>query len=389
MKFYLAPLSVFVAFLFFGSVPASAHAAAALPDTSLRSIIENGVSWLENAQEPNGHFRYEYLPYENSYRDDDNIVRQAGALFQMGEIERMDTKNIYTLRVSMQKSIDYFALLSVPGEYNGKKFRCIKEKGYPYCKLGTTALAAIGLSDFLKAYPSYEKVYGPLLADYNAYILAMKKKDAGFHYYFKPEAKVQKDDESSFSNGEAFFALVRAYERKPSAEVRDVIDDTFSYLDAEVPFDSALYLWAMAGVRDLNLMTPDPVYVSYAHRYTLWRLADNARYVSSTKNRCPYIEGLASADTILEGKKYIPGLRGTIDAMLTETASLQVRSVNMYRYIMDEDGARIAKLADEKRAIGGFLTGHASVDLSQRIDFTQHCLSAYAQTLVDIRGKAF
>ena len=369
--------------------PLGVHAEAKLSDTALRESVKGGALWLAASQEKNGHFRYEYLPYEGVYRDDDNIVRQTGALFELSEIERLDRGNTYNFKKELVRSIGYFETLSAPGSYAGQEFRCIKEGKDFSCKLGATALAAIGVINTLTEYPDLKKKYEPLLLDYMAYIMTMKKDDVGFRYYYYPSRKKQKDDESSFSNGEAFLALVRYDQYAPSTEVKTMVDTTFSYLNNDTLFDAPLYLWVMAAIKDLERTRPQPAYVSYVDRYTAWRLLDNKRYAASTRNRCPYIEGLASAYSVLENHEtqvLKPLVLGTIDSMIAQVSWLQIGSNNLYRYVIDRMGGRFLKLAEPKKAMGGFLTGSDAVDLTQRIDFTQHCLSAYSQALVDIRG---
>jgi len=360
--------------------------AAPLTDDAMRTIIKDGVSWLVAAQEESGHFKYEYVPYEGRYRADDNIVRQAGAFFELGEIARMDEDGTYDLEEQLVRSAHYFEAISVEGSFAGTDFRCVKASGESSCKLGATALAAIGLLDLTATYPEHADDYDMLLDDYRAYLLAMKKEGAGFRYYYNPKLKTQRDDESSFSNGEAFFALVRFEERESDAALRETIDATFSYLETGAAFDSALYLWAMAGLKDLHVLRPSPRYVTYADRYTAWRLSDNARYRNSSGNRCAYIEGIASAHALMSAQTSVTSARveAEIDVMLEKTAHLQVRPVNRYRYV----GGELLQLKDESLALGGFLTGSTEDGLTQRIDFTQHCLSAYAQTLVDVRDAS-
>lgn len=381
MKRYLLTLAIAVS----ASFPAGAYAAV-LSSDDIRTIIEDGVLWLSNAQEENGHFRYEYVPYEGEYRNDDNIVRQAGAFFELGEIARYDTKDGHDLEAELLRSARYFEGLSIEGSYNGREFRCIKGEGEPTCKLGATALAAIGLIDFVERYPKYEKEYAGLLEDYRDYFLAMKKEGAGFRYYYNPKTKNQREQESSFSNGEALLALVRFDMYRQDDEEGGVIDETFEYLDSQVPFDSALYLWAMAALKELHAYDPDPRYVAYAERYTAWRLADNYRYRNSTQNRCAYIEGLASAHVLLSETTTpkASAVEREVDRMLAKTSWLQVKPVNLYRYV----GGKLLRLANPETAVGGFLTGVNADQLTQRIDYTQHCLSAYLQTLADIRNES-
>lgn len=374
-----------------GIVPSRAAAESRLSDEELRNSVERAVDWLLNAQEPSGHFKYEYLPYEGTYRKDDNIVRQAGALFALGEVERFDKGARYDLKDEMIRSADYFGSLSISGTYGGREFRCIKELTASSCKLGATALAAVALMDLLNEYPNAGKQYEKLLDEYVSYILVMKKGGEGFRYYYNPRVKKQRSDESSFSNGEAFFALVRYFERTKDKEAKQIIDETFTYLNDPQKFDSALYLWAMAGMRDLIRLEPKETYRAYVREYTAWRLRDNEQYVRSTHNRCPYIEGLAYAASMQGPLKEAEGgptvkMIDTLNSMLAHTTLLQVGKNYLYRYIADEKGGRLVRLKDERQAEGGFMTGSQPSEWTERIDFTQHCISAYAATLVDVRG---
>ena len=354
-------------------------------------IISRSIDWFKNAQEENGHFRYEYMPYEDRYLDDDNIVRQAGTMYALGEVLRRDTANVYDLKSAMKKSAAYFKELSRRGEYDGKKFQCVvSKKGSNTCVLGTTSLVLVGLLDLVERHPSLAEEYAEIIDDHAAYLVAMKKDGTGFRNYYYVGREEQSDKESSFSTGEALLALVRYYRFHPTDEVKQVIDDTFEYISSdEVPFDFGLYLWAMAALKDLNIIDPQEKYVSYVQDYTDWRIRGFQRRKESTHNMCAYVEGVVSAYSVLEPhtteaekEKYLD----EISYWLGKSAKLQLTEKDTDRLMYSDRTAYFLTLTNPNRAIGGFLTGER--EFTQRIDFTQHCLSSFVQKKVDIDGGA-
>ncbi len=196
------------------------------------------------------------------------------------------------------------------------------------------------------------------------------------------------DEESAFSNGEALLALVRYYQYQQDAQVKGAIDKAFDHLKAQ-PYNGDLHLWIMAALIDMNTLWPKEEYKTYARGFTDWRLTSSNRASRNTHNYCPYVEGIASALILLKN-----------DPKEKNGAFLQeLESRNRFHYMLqltDKDAVRVMNeagniqfktLAEPREtAIGGFLTGDTA--LTQRIDFTQHCITAYVQTLVDIRGEA-
>ena len=360
-----------------------------LSDEELRTIIGNGVEWFKNAEEKNGHFGYEYVAYEDRYLDDDHIVRQAGALYSLGEIARRDEPGRLSLREPLERSIEFFEGLSVPGSANERTFRCVGNSSVnEYCQLGATALALVGILDTVKRYPETIPQYQTLIEDYTNYLLAMKKEGGGFRAGYS-EGGALDDAESAYSNGEALLALVRVYQYAPSEEVKRTIDDAFGYLSSEeVPFDFPLYLWIMAALKDMHALWGKDMYVEYAKAYTDWRVGGMRYRKNSTYNYCAYTEGLVSAYPIFEetltGQEKAD-LQNEINLWLRKNSTLQIGEDDLVRVIRDENGVRFGEIKNREQAFGGFLTG--SEVLTERIDFTQHCLGSYLQKLVDIDGK--
>lgn len=360
---------------------------AALTESELRAAIRGGADWLRHAQEPTGHFRYEYIPYEDQYRNDDNIVRQAGALYALGEILRRDSGDPLRVHNTMKQSIEFFLAQSKESFSAGESFRCItKTETSRVCPLGATALALIGTLAYVQEFPEEARTYDALIRDYRAYILAMQKKSGGFRDRHMVGNGSQSEDESAFSNGEALLALVRLYEHEQSRAVKLAIERSVAHL-REQPFDSNLYLWMMAALRDLNAITPRDTYIDYAHTFTEWRVAGATRNWTRTHNYCPYAEGLASALALLQGniaEAAVAPLRAELDRRNRVHATLQIHDGDRVRLMYEEGTPTFVSLATPRNAVGGFLTG--AHEPTQRIDFTQHCITGYVQTLVDLDG---
>ena len=74
-----------------------------------------------------------------------------------------------------------------------------------------------------------------------------------------------------------------------------------------------------------------------------------------------------------------------IEFWLDKTTWLQLNQASPYRLVEIGGQFQLVKLQNTAIAHGGFLTDENV--LTQRIDFTQHCVSSYLQKLVDIDGE--
>ena len=74
-----------------------------------------------------------------------------------------------------------------------------------------------------------------------------------------------------------------------------------------------------------------------------------------------------------------------IDFWLDHSANLQVDSTDTLHLKYNESITKKARVLEKELSVGGFLTDIN--EPAQRIDFTQHCLSAFLQKMVDIDGE--
>jgi len=356
--------------------------ATPLTPSELRNSIESGTKWLMNAQEPNGHFRYEYIPYENTYREDDNIVRQTGTLYALGEVLKKKSTNAAEVESVVVRAISYFKSITEPTTESG---RCVLNTSVSRtCQLGATSLALIGLLDYLEFKPEKKALYKNDVEGYLTFILEQQKENGGFRNKYRVGSSKQSDAESAFSNGEALLALVRFYEYEKQSEVKTAIDDAFIYLKAK-PYETALYLWITAALKDLHRIAPNDEYVEYAYDFTKWRIEGGAGYLTGLRNTCAYGEGVASALSILEGEiapREYAHYRGVLDRSNRLNRGLQINSKDTVRVFFSSTTPSFKKLENPERAFGGFLTSEK--EPTERIDFTQHCVSMLLQTLTDL-----
>ena len=360
-----------------------------LSNEEIKEIIVGGVEWIIASQEDNGHFTYEYKPYEGEYADDDNIVRQAGTLYALTEVERRDKNDNFDLNKTIESSISFFEQLSPEDEYQDETLRCItKNENSIVCQLGATSLALTAILGYVEAYPEKSEVYENLIESYVTYIMSAKKPDTGFRDEYRVSTGFRGDKESPFSNGEALLALVRYYQYNQREDVKQVIDETFEYLK-DKEFESPLYLWIMAALKDMNVLWPSEDYVSYGKEFTDWRMERLTWRHQTNKNYCAPVEGLASALSLLDNNidsTELLLLRKELDFWNAKNSSFQIGLTDTYRLVAGELGVEIKKAENMQLAKGGFLTAYD--EPTQRIDYTQHCVSTYLQTLVDVAGES-
>lgn len=252
----------------------------------LRESIYGGVKWLKTAQEESGHFLYEYIPYEGTYRSDNNMVRQAGALYALGEVMQQNDDDPLRVSDTIQNAIAYFETMSHEGIVGDTTFRCIvRSDASTQCPLGATALALVGILDYVSAYPEKASHYNTPIEGYRMYLLAMQKENGGFIDMFN----------------------VR----------RSTLNE-----------------------KDMKILWPtNTAYVPYTRDFTTWRTHGAVNYSNPTRNYCAYAEGLASAYTVLKDERTaaeLAPLRSRLNRMHARHAALQIGSQDVYRALSEE-----------------------------------------------------
>lgn len=361
--------------------------ATPLTDEEMKKVIQDATDFAVTAQESNGHFGYEYVPTEDRYRADDNMIRQAGMLFMLSEVYKHQTKKDPEVAAAIEKSISYFKTQTIKSRTADGNFSCITNKlGTKVCSLGTASLTLIGILNYIEVHPDKKSQYKDLVTQYGHYLVAARFPDAGYSGRYTLSKGFGKE-ESTFYNGEAMLALVKYYQYHPEETVKELLLNSFVYLDADPNPDPNLYLWIMATLKDMERLWPRPAFVTYTSEFTNTRLYTARTLHQTPRNHCALFEGLASAYSILKDHQSgtdLKVLNSEIQFGLARTAYLQVDQTNPYRLAISGENVALLKIPNLTVAKGGFLT--ATDELTERIDFTQHCVSSYLQALTAIDG---
>lgn len=356
-----------------------------LNSKELLKTITAATQWLKQSQETNGHFHYEYMPFLDRYIQDDHIVRQAGTVFILSEVMKLDKTNVFDLKNTVENGLKYLNENSIAGDFNGYEFRCVK-LDETQCTLGGGSLALIAYLNLVEKYPKLTNKYSDLIQQNLNFILAMKLPGKGFRgsYYLSGN---QTETESDFYDGEALLALTNYYRKIPDQEIKKIIDEAMDYFNDHYSkaWNNNFYLWGMAALKNLYQIDPQEKYFKFTKDYTDWRISGYKEKRDTNRNVCAYLEGIVSAYSILEqniSKAEKDSYLEEINYWLTQSKNLQIKRSDKMSVQINENKKQRLGLKKASRAIGGFLSGLNEPVL--RIDFTQHCLSSNLQKYVDI-----
>lgn len=353
----------------------------------MQRVILAGADWMVAAKEEDGGFGYEYLPFEGEYSDDNAMVRQSGTFYALAEVYRAQGEKDEAIKLALEESIRYFRAHTQSVE-GGQEVTCVYNgENDRQCRLGASALTLLGLLSYAQADPEVAVAHGDLIDQYKAYILSARLGGAGFSDAYHPR-RGYSDRESPFFNGEAMLALARYYAYEPDEEVATVFEQTFTYL-FDAPQESPLYLWMMAALKEATRHWEDERYQVYAYNFTKEQVSRSKRTRGTSNNYCAPAEGLSSAYSVVQSsddQAFVASLKAEIDFWLARSTVWQLDKNRPYRVVADGDGLTLKKIVDPEKAHGGFLAGEDR--LFQRIDATQHCISAYLQVYKDVYGAS-
>ena len=112
----------------------------------LERSLELGTRFMLAHQKPEGNFDYEYDWRDQSYSEDDNEVRQAGAVWGLALLYQH--RPTAELGAAVEKGLAYFESHAVE---NASGARCIAYPGKAQPGMGTVALIALSYIDYLSA----------------------------------------------------------------------------------------------------------------------------------------------------------------------------------------------------------------------------------------------
>lgn len=365
-----------------------------LPGANYSSVINSAGAWMIYRQEESGHFKYEYNPWLDAEVDDDNLVRQAGAAYIMGEL--FDYKGDGAYLDSAVDSLRYFNTLTKYDDRDGIEIAYIENDQ----KTGTIALATIACEHVRDTW-LWNSDLEKQCNGYLNFLDFVEGKDGGFskkYYLGLPRDAIEFETQSPYYNGEAWLALSVSQGRKNSPALRERLEKHFDYFDNKyrtlIDRDKngedvgkeviGFYLWGMRAINRMHIMDQKPEYADFAYMYTNHVIEDKG-YMDLESNKrdkindCYAFEGVVSAYAIAkrEGETEITARwKPMIEHHLERLKNFQVKNDITAEEVIN--GRLVQKkLPNPNEARGGFLNSLKEDSQYMRIDFTQHCIGAY------------
>lgn len=370
----------------------------AVTSADLEQALQLGIRFMLRSQLPAGNFRYEYDWETKKESQDDNSVRQAGALWVTAQLHREFPSE--ELGAAVRKGLEYFASKSkvVRG---GHRIVCYpgEKKG----KLGTLALLVLAHVDFLKQDVGVpkdsalrKKLEGHLKGYLRQLLDSENQKTHLFRGLYRLTDGKPLQKNSPYYNGESLLGLVRAaqyvggkladriWERVPRMAHAGANEVKRAMSQSDWKWLKGYYQWSAMAWHELlrtgeprfqeytNHMLPYADYMLKKHGYGAAQKAEN--------NLGVVLEGLVPA---------VLAARARNDSAHTSRLGCFALQGLQGMLRMQVGHGRAAGLAGgdlPRELAGGFQGNVASPKL--RIDTTQHSLHAILEARDVVRDLA-
>jgi len=359
-----------------------------------RAILDRslalGTRYLLVHQRPEGNFDYEYDWREKEYSEDDNEVRQAGAIWGLALLYQDHPTP--ELGAAVEKGLAFFDDHAVETPSGA---RCPGYRGRKTLGIGTVALIALSYVDYLNtpnaAIPAERRALHErrLSAYLNELRASMNPAGLWFGDY-DPATCAARGESSPYSDGEALLALTKAARYAGHAELGPLVvrsADTGHRLNVEQALaenaDSdttkAYYQWFTMTLYELATSGwPDTArYGAWILELADWQI-DVHRTLTRQRNTAYAYEGLIPAYYWAHRQSDAARMAKygcVIDLGLERLISWQVGGPLATSFTGDVD-------PQDREAVGGVQNEKDEAPL--RVDVTQHQMHAtiYARQLV-------
>lgn len=318
-----------------------------------------------------GLFRYEFDFVAGTWSENDNIVRQAGAISALGAYLAVLGRDPI-VEQSMQRVLRTLADYSI--YFRGGRL-VSKDGTLAGALTGATALALHG--EILYAAATGDNQFA---GDRTGWLTALLDHwDPALGMRLTPIHS----DRSPYFDGETWLALATYTELYPDdgrvAETIVGMDTALMSHYGEQPI-STFFHWGALASRVRHRSTGEPRFIDFAAAQAAIYLTEMRPYIDPQRNTCSSVEGLAPIWHLLMGVPELAPFRADMrNRVLNEqhkNAQLQIRPGQT-----EHQSAPGVTLFSEEMPhfVGAYL--NARHRLQSRIDTTQHCLNAWLQML--------
>ncbi len=359
--------------------PASGRCEARLNRSILDRSLSLGTRFLLAHQKAAGNFDYEYDWRRRTLSDDDNDVRQAGALWGLSLLYGAEPSPV--LAEAVERSLRFFN----ENSRRVKRARCLVYPGRDSGGTGSVALVALAHIEYLRAAkdlpPERREALDQSLSEYLRQLVLSVHPSGLWYSRFDPKNCKPSGDPSPYSDGEALLALVKAAKYLGRAELlptimagasagkRVNIDEALA-ADSDSDTTKGYYQWGSMAYYELatSSFPETKPYGDTVLRLADW-VIDEHHILSRLRNTGYAFEGIAHAFALAKqrGDSRQAKYACVIDVGLERLLGWQVGGPLATRYTSTPD-------AGDSEAIGGIQ--NSLTDSALRIDVVQHQMHA-------------
>ncbi|HBW65511.1 MAG TPA: glycosyl hydrolase family 88 [Ruminococcaceae bacterium] len=227
-----------------------------LTKDDIKQVIETSSVYLANAVKDNGQFDYGVNPVNDFHFVTYNILRHSGTIWSL--IMQYDITKDEKLISKIESTIN-FLMQSI--EYSDDDHAYLVERKADEIKLGGNAIAIVTLSTYASVFGSNK--YDKLITALANSILDMQEANGSYYHVLSfPGFERKERDRIVYYDGEATFALARAYSVTNDRRYLDAAEKALDYF-IENDYTRFCDHWIAYAVNEVTIYDPKERYLNF------------------------------------------------------------------------------------------------------------------------------
>ena len=227
-----------------------------LTKEDIRKVIETSSWFLSACVKEDGKFDYGINPVNDFHFVTYNILRHTGTIWSL--IMQYDTTKDKKLLPKIESTIG-FLLQNI--EYSDSEHAHLVERKADEIKLGGNAVAVITLSTYAAIFETDK--YNELISKLANSILSMQEEDGSYYHVLSfPGFERKERDRIVYYDGEATFALARAYSITHDKRYLESAEKALDYF-IENDYTRFCDHWIAYSVNEVTMYDPQEKYLNF------------------------------------------------------------------------------------------------------------------------------
>ena len=227
-------------------------------DKAAQEVILKASQYLHGMLKPTGEYVYGYFPISGNEIDNYNILRHTGSTWALINLYRMSGDD--SVIPGVDSAIGY--LINDAIEYTDPDTAYVIERKADEVKLGGNGLAVIMLTEYMDVFGTQE--YVELVRALSNGILALQEEDGTYYHVLEyPDYSPKEQFRTIYYDGEATFALTRAYTFTGESKY---LDGAARAVENFIANDYEQYRdhWVSYSMNEITKYIDDPRYYEFA-----------------------------------------------------------------------------------------------------------------------------